>query len=92
MKYLFIRKNREDNTGGAIALDFKRMNAYFDIFEILAIPILLYNIRNKKLILLVGLYFMVIAFSKLYTAIINFEDLLDPFYFIFDLPFYRHMY
>lgn len=53
MKYLFIRKNREDNTGGAIALDFKRMNAYFDIFEILAIPILLYNIRNKKLILLV---------------------------------------
>lgn len=77
---------------GAMASDFKRMNAYFDIFEILAIPILLYNIRNKKLILLVGVYFMLIAFSKLYTAIITFEDLLDPFYFIFDLPFYRHMY
>lgn len=77
---------------GAMASDFKRMNGYFDIFEILAIPILLYNIRNKKLIILVGLFFMSIAFSKLYTAIITFEDLLDPFYFIFDLPFDRHMY
>lgn len=77
---------------GAMASDFKRMGAYFDIFEVLTIPIMLYNIQNKKLILVLGLYFAVIMLFRLYSAIMLFEDLLDPFYFIFDLPFRRKIY
>lgn len=77
---------------GAMASDFKKMNSYFEIFEVLAIPILLYNIRNKKMFLLYGMFFIIIAFSKLYATVTAFEDLLDPFYFIFDLPFNRYMY
>lgn len=79
-------------TMGAFASDFKRINSYFDIFEILIIPLLVYNVKNKKLILPFILYFGAIALSKLYSSVMIFEDLLDPFYFIFDQPFDRYIY
>lgn len=77
---------------GGIASDFKRLNGFFDPFEVLIIPIFIYNVRNKKLIPFWIIYFAAIAFSKLYTSTMMFQDLIDPFYFIFDKPFYRKMY
>ncbi|MGE8553812.1 MAG: EpsG family protein [Chryseobacterium jejuense] len=77
---------------GGIASDFKRLNGFFDPFEILIIPIFVYNIKNKKFIPFWIVYFAIIAFSKLYSSVLMFEDLIDPFYFIFDMPFYRKMY
>lgn len=69
---------------GAIATDFKRLGGYFDIFDILIIPAVLYGIDNKKVRYFLILIYSIMIFLRLYTSLFNFWDEYDPFITIFD--------
>lgn len=77
---------------GAIATDFKRLGGYFDIFDIILIPAILYGIQNQKiryfLIFVYGLFMLL----RLYTSLYNFWGVYDPFITIFDFHNTRILY
>ncbi len=79
-------------TLGAVSSEFKRLNAYYDAINILLLPYFISLIKDKKI-----RYFLIFLFSfvylyRIYTALLMFWDLLDPFYTIFDENNQRQMY
>ncbi|APX64132.1 EpsG family protein [Acinetobacter schindleri] len=77
---------------GAIATDFKRFGGYFDIFDILLIPAILYGIKNTKIRYLMILIYAIFMLLRLYTSLFNFWDVYDPFITIFDSKNHRQLY
>ncbi|MDR0234809.1 EpsG family protein [Acinetobacter sp.] len=77
---------------GAIATDFKRLGGYFDIFDILIIPAILYGINNRKLRYLFIFLYAILMLLRLYTSLFNFWDVYDPFITIFDFHKARSLY
>lgn len=73
----------------SISPDFKRLNGYFEIVEILVLPYLLYSISKKSTRYILILFFCILAVIRLYTAVYSHWDLLDPFYTIFDFHINR---
>ena len=76
-------------TLGAISSEFKRLSAYFSVYEILVIPYFIYNLKNKNTRYLLILFFCLLLSNRVYTAVYNFWDLYHPFLTIFDSNNYR---
>ena len=76
-------------TLGAISSEFKRLNAYFSVYEMLVIPYFIYSLKNKNIRYLLILFFCLILFNRVYSAVYNFWDLYHPFLTIFDSNNYR---
>ena len=76
-------------TLGAISSEFKRLNAYFSVYEMLVIPYFIYCLKNKNTRYLLILFFCLILFNRVYSAVYNFWDLYHPFLTIFDSNNYR---
>lgn len=76
---------------GSISSEFKRINSYFEIYEIVLIPYLIYNVRIGRLKTFLITLYILYAISRLYSGLQMFWDLYDPFYTIFDLHNYRMM-
>lgn len=77
---------------GSLSSEFKRINGYFEIYEILIIPYFANNIKTKKLRLVIIQLYSLYGLYRLYTAFVMYSDLYDPFYTIFDLNNYRFIY
>lgn len=77
---------------GSMSSEFKRLAAYFDIIEMLVVPYYLYSIKGKLTKYTVIFIYCVMYFSKLYTLVINYWDLYNPFYTIFDSYINRNLY
>lgn len=77
---------------GAIASDFKRLNTFFEIIEILVVPFFIFSITNKRIRYILILFYCTLAFTRLYSAVFTFWDLYDPFFTIFDFNNSRTMY
>lgn len=77
---------------GAIATDFKRLGGYFDIFDIILLPAILYGIKNKKIRYLLIFVYALFILLRLYTSLYNFWEVYDPFITIFDLHNTRYLY
>lgn len=77
---------------GAIATDFKRLGGYFDIFDIILLPAILYGIKNKKIRYLLIFVYALFMLLRLYTSLYNFWEVYDPFITIFDLHNTRYLY
>lgn len=76
---------------GAIATDFKRIGGYFDIFDVILIPTILYGIRNTKVRYIMIFIYAIFMFLKLYISLFNFWDIYDPFITIFDFNIQRQL-
>ncbi len=77
---------------GAIATDFKRIGGYFDVFDIILLPAILYGIKNKKIRYLLIFVYALFILLRLYTSLYNFWEVYDPFITIFDLHNTRYLY
>lgn len=77
---------------GAIATDFKRLAGYFDIFDILLIPAILYGVHNQKLRYMLIFLYAIFMLLRLYTSLFNFWDVYNPFITIFDFHNTRSLY
>lgn len=77
---------------GGVASDFRRFGTYFDMFELLLIPIIIYSVNNKKIRYLLILFYSLLAIIKLVGYVTNFWDLFHPFHTILDMNNFRYMY
>ncbi|WP_171493764.1 EpsG family protein, partial [Acinetobacter seifertii] len=77
---------------GAIASDFKRLGGYFDIFDIILVPAILYGIESKKVRYFLIFIYALFMLLRLYASIYNFWDIYDPFITIFDFHSTRNLY
>ncbi|MGV0969250.1 EpsG family protein [Empedobacter sp.] len=77
---------------GAVSSEFKRINGFFEIYEILLVPYLIYNIKYIKLRFLLIVLYLVYSFTRMYSGFSMFWDLIDPFYTIFDSYNFRNLY
>lgn len=77
---------------GAIATDFKRFGGYFDVFDIILIPAILYGISNTKIRYIMIFVYTLFMLLRLYTSLFNFWDVYDPFITIFDFKNQRQLY
>lgn len=77
---------------GAIATDFKRLGGYFDIFDIILLPAILYGIENQKIRYLLIFVYALFMLLRLYTSLYNFWEVYDPFITIFDFHNIRNLY
>ena len=57
---------------GAIASDFKRLGGYFDIFDIILVPAILYGIENKKVRYFLIFIYALFMLLRLYVSVYNF--------------------
>lgn len=77
---------------GAVATDYKRLGGYFDIFDILLIPAILYGINSQKIRYILMFFYALFMLLRLYTSLFNFWDVYDPFITIFDFHNARNLY
>ena len=76
---------------GGLASDFRRFGVYFDIFEILLIPAIVYSVKSRNIRYALLFYFSILSLIKLFGYIFSFWELFDPFYTIFDIYNFRNM-